>query len=145
MAKDPQSFDAAVKSGQASRVDRGLSPTPVNSPGSRSEDRVSKAMESIKDYHVPPAAPAPRVAPAPSGPPRSLRANGHILDNIELVHAGTHYSEPKLMFRNTGRGVFENVSDKLGPHFVAPRVSRAWLWETSTMTAISTSWWATMP
>ena len=29
-------------------------------------------------------------------------ANGHILDNIELVHAGTHYAEPKLMFRNNG-------------------------------------------
>jgi len=51
-------------------------------------------------------------------------ANGHILDNIELVHAGTHYAEPKLMFRNTGRGVFENVSDRLGPDFAAPRVSR---------------------
>jgi enediyne biosynthesis protein E4 len=51
-------------------------------------------------------------------------ANGHILDNIELVHPGTHYAEPKLMFRNTGRGVFENVSNKLGPDFVAPRVSR---------------------
>jgi enediyne biosynthesis protein E4 len=52
-------------------------------------------------------------------------ANGHILDNIELVHAGTHYAEPKLMFRNTGHGVFENVSDQLGPDFVTPRVSRS--------------------
>ena len=51
-------------------------------------------------------------------------ANGHILDNIELFHAETHYAEPKLMFRNTGRGTFENVSDKLGPDFEAPRVSR---------------------
>ena len=51
-------------------------------------------------------------------------ANGHILDNIELVHPGTHYAEPKLMFRNIGRGVFENVSDKFGSDFVAPRVSR---------------------
>jgi enediyne biosynthesis protein E4 len=51
-------------------------------------------------------------------------ANGHILDNIELVHAGTYYAEPKLMFRNIGRGVFENVSDQLGPDFITPRVSR---------------------
>jgi hypothetical protein len=51
-------------------------------------------------------------------------ANGHILDNIELVHAGTHYAEPKLMFRNTSHGIFENVSDKLGSDFAVPRVSR---------------------
>jgi len=51
-------------------------------------------------------------------------ANGHILDNIELVHAGTRYAEPKLMFRNTARGVFQNISDSLGPDFVAPKVSR---------------------
>lgn len=51
-------------------------------------------------------------------------ANGHILDNVELVHAGTHYAEPKLMFRNAGHGLFENVSDRLGPDFAAPKVSR---------------------
>ncbi len=51
-------------------------------------------------------------------------ANGHILDNIELIHADVRYAEPKLMYRNTGRGVFENVSGKLGPDFQLPRVSR---------------------
>src|SRR5215471_13343364 len=42
-------------------------------------------------------------------------ANGHVLDNISLYHGDTRYAEPKLMFRNTGRGMFENVSDRLGP------------------------------
>jgi hypothetical protein len=51
-------------------------------------------------------------------------ANGHVLDNIERYHADTRYAEPKLMFRNTGRGIFENVSDRLGPDFQLPRVSR---------------------
>jgi hypothetical protein len=51
-------------------------------------------------------------------------ANGHVLDNIERYHADTKYAEPKLMFRNNGRGIFENVSDQLGPDFVAPKVSR---------------------
>ena len=51
-------------------------------------------------------------------------ANGHVLDNIERYHAETKYAEPKLMFRNTGRGIFENVSDGLGPDFQLPRVSR---------------------
>jgi hypothetical protein len=51
-------------------------------------------------------------------------ANGHVLDNIERYHSDTRYAEPKLMFRNTGQGIFENVSDKLGADFLVPRVSR---------------------
>jgi enediyne biosynthesis protein E4 len=50
--------------------------------------------------------------------------NGHVLDNIQLYHAETRYAEPKLMFHNAGSGVFENVSDQLGPDFLLPRVSR---------------------
>jgi hypothetical protein len=51
-------------------------------------------------------------------------ANGHVLDNIQLYHADTQYAEPKLMLRNTGRGIFENVSERLGSDFQLPRVSR---------------------
>ena len=51
-------------------------------------------------------------------------ANGHVLDNVERYHTETHYAEPKLMFRNLGNGTFENVSDQLGPDFMAARVSR---------------------
>jgi hypothetical protein len=51
-------------------------------------------------------------------------ANGHVLDNIERYHADSRYAEPKLMFHNNGHGVFENVSDRLGPDFLLPRVSR---------------------
>jgi len=52
-------------------------------------------------------------------------ANGHVLDNIERYHADSKYAEPKMMFRNTGRGIFENVSDQLGPDFQLPSVSRS--------------------
>ncbi len=51
-------------------------------------------------------------------------ATGHVLDNIERYHKGVLYAEPKLMFRNTGNGVFVNVSDQLGPDFRACHVSR---------------------
>lgn len=51
-------------------------------------------------------------------------ANGHVLDNIRRYHADTRYAEPKLMFRNNGHGIFENVSDLLGADFQLPRVSR---------------------
>jgi enediyne biosynthesis protein E4 len=51
-------------------------------------------------------------------------ANGHVLDNIERYSSSVHYAEPKLMFRNLGKGIFENVSDRLGGDFLVPRVSR---------------------
>jgi enediyne biosynthesis protein E4 len=51
-------------------------------------------------------------------------ANGHVLDNIERYHSATQYAEPKLMFRNIGHGLFENVSERLGADFRLPRVSR---------------------
>jgi hypothetical protein len=51
-------------------------------------------------------------------------ANGHVMDNIERYHPATTYAEPKQMFRNTGRGRFENVSDRLGPDLQKPHVSR---------------------
>jgi hypothetical protein len=51
-------------------------------------------------------------------------ATGHVLDNIERYHQGTTYAEAKLMFRNMGNGTFSNVSDRLGPDFQVPTVSR---------------------
>jgi hypothetical protein len=51
-------------------------------------------------------------------------ANGHVLDNVQLFHAGTSWAEPKTMYRNTGRS-FEEVSNRLGSDFIAPRVGRA--------------------
>lgn len=51
-------------------------------------------------------------------------ANGHVLDNIQRYHAKTQYAEPKLMFRNLGSGIFENVSDRIGTDFQLQCVSR---------------------
>ena len=50
-------------------------------------------------------------------------ANGHVLDNVALFHAGTAYAEKKVMFHNI-RGKFEPAED-LGSDFNLPRVSRA--------------------
>jgi len=52
-------------------------------------------------------------------------ATGHVMDNIQRYNSEVSYPEPKLMFRNTGGGIFENVSDRLGPDFQLPRVSRS--------------------
>jgi len=58
------------------------------------------------------------------GNPDLFIANGNVLDNVQLYHSQTTYAEPKLMFRNTGNGLFENVSNKLGPDLQRPMVSR---------------------
>ncbi|HEY7306442.1 MAG TPA: CRTAC1 family protein [Bryobacteraceae bacterium] len=51
-------------------------------------------------------------------------ADGHVLDNVQLFHAGTEYAEPKVVYRNTG-GTFQDVTKQLGPDLAVPRVSRA--------------------
>ncbi len=58
------------------------------------------------------------------GAPDVFFATGHVMDNIHAYNREVYYPEPKMMFRNMGNGTFENVSDKLGPDFVQPRVSR---------------------
>jgi enediyne biosynthesis protein E4 len=58
------------------------------------------------------------------GWPDILQLNGAMLDNIQLYHSEVAYKEPLLMFRNLGKGMFEKVSDSLGPDFVRPIVGR---------------------
>jgi enediyne biosynthesis protein E4 len=58
------------------------------------------------------------------GWPDIFVATGHVLDNIARYHAGVTWAEPKLMFRNTGNGIFTDVSRQLGPDLQASTVSR---------------------
>jgi hypothetical protein len=51
-------------------------------------------------------------------------ANGHVLDNVKQYRPDVTYAEPKLMLRNTGGGILEDVSNRLGPDLMRPRVSR---------------------
>lgn len=53
-----------------------------------------------------------------------VQSNGAMLDNIHIYHSEVSYAEPKLMFRNLGKGKFDKVSDHLGPDFVRPTVGR---------------------
>src|SRR6266567_376016 len=52
------------------------------------------------------------------------QVNGAMLDNINLYHTEVQYPEPKLMFRNLGKGKFEKVSEALGPDFMKPVAGR---------------------
>jgi hypothetical protein len=58
------------------------------------------------------------------GWPDVLVANGHIDADIQRVQANVKYAMPPHLFRNTGRGKFEEVTKSLGPAFASPRVGR---------------------
>jgi hypothetical protein len=51
-------------------------------------------------------------------------ANGHVLDNVQLLHAATTYAEPKTIYRNA-HGIFYDVTPQLGADLAILRVSRA--------------------
>jgi len=58
------------------------------------------------------------------GWPDVLVANGHIDADIQRVQANVKYAMPPHLFRNTGKGKFEEVTKSLGPAFASPRVGR---------------------
>jgi hypothetical protein len=38
-----------------------------------------------------------------------------VVDNVELYNASSRYEEPCFLFRNTGQGKIEDLSDRVGP------------------------------
>lgn len=53
-----------------------------------------------------------------------LVVNGHILDNIESSKPHIKYAQPKLLYRNTGRGTFVDVTGRSGAALSVSHVSR---------------------
>ncbi len=58
------------------------------------------------------------------GWPDIFVANGHIDPEIQKVQANVKYAMPPHLFRNLGKGKFEDVTNSMGPAFNAPRVGR---------------------
>jgi enediyne biosynthesis protein E4 len=58
------------------------------------------------------------------GWPDIFIANGHIDTEIQKVQANVKYAMPPHLFRNLGKGKFEEVTSLMGPAFNAPRVGR---------------------
>jgi enediyne biosynthesis protein E4 len=51
-------------------------------------------------------------------------ANGHIEEEIGRVQPKVQYRQPPLLFRNTGKGKFENATAEMGAEFNRPIVGR---------------------
>ena len=58
------------------------------------------------------------------GWPDIFVADGHIENEIERVQKRVSYAEPPHLFRNLGRGKFEEVTGKVGASFGAAKVAR---------------------
>ena len=58
------------------------------------------------------------------GYPDIFAANGHIEEQIGRVQPKVQYKEPPLLFRNVGKGQFENVTARMGAAFNRPIVAR---------------------
>ena len=58
------------------------------------------------------------------GLPDILAVNGHVADDISVVQPTVHYAEPPLLFRNKGKGKFEDVTDRVGTALTQPIVGR---------------------
>jgi hypothetical protein len=58
------------------------------------------------------------------GWPDIFIANGHIDSDIERVQPNVKYAMPPHLFRNAGKGNFQEITKSLGKSFSAPRVGR---------------------
>jgi enediyne biosynthesis protein E4 len=58
------------------------------------------------------------------GWPDIFVANGHIDPEIQRVQANVKYAMPPHLFRNLGKGKFEEVTNSMGATFTTPRVGR---------------------
>jgi hypothetical protein len=50
--------------------------------------------------------------------------NGHVADDISVLRPTLKYEEPPLLFRNIGKGKFQDVATKMGPALRKPVVGR---------------------
>ena len=58
------------------------------------------------------------------GHPDIFAANGHVADDIERVQARVTYAQPPHLFRNVGRGRFEDAVPDVGADLAEPMVAR---------------------
>ena len=74
------------------------------------------------------------------GWPDLLLVNGHVYPEADRLHQGIDYSEPKLLFHNSGDGTFADVSRDAGPAISTPTPARGLavgdLWNDGRLSAV---------
>ena len=53
-----------------------------------------------------------------------LLVNGHVFPEVDSLNAGVRYRNPMILYRNNGKGSFEDVSARAGPALIEPHASR---------------------
>ncbi len=74
------------------------------------------------------------------GWPDLLAVNGHVYPEVDTYKLGSEYREPRVLFRNNGKGTFADVSASAGPAFAVRESGRGLavgdLWNDGRMSAV---------
>ena len=77
------------------------------------------------------------------GWPDLLLVNGHVYPEVDKYKLGSEYQEPRILYRNTGKGVFEEVSSAAGPAIARKASGRGVatgdLWNNGKISAVITN------
>ena len=74
------------------------------------------------------------------GWPDLLLANGHVYPEVDSLHLGIDYEEPKRLYHNNGNGTFTDISPEAGPGITTPAPARGLavgdLWNDGRLSAV---------
>ena len=77
------------------------------------------------------------------GWPDLLLVNGHVYPEVDKYKLGSDYQEPRILYRNSGKGTFEDVSSAAGPAILRKASGRGLatgdLWNNGKISAVITN------
>jgi enediyne biosynthesis protein E4 len=77
------------------------------------------------------------------GWPDLLLVNGHVYPEVDKFKLGSDYQEPRILYHNNGKGIFEDVSDLAGPAITHKASGRGLaigdLWNNGKISAVITN------
>src|SRR5438067_4175445 len=77
------------------------------------------------------------------GWPDLLLVNGHVYPEVDKYKLGSEYQEPRILYHNTGKGTFEDVSNSSGPGIVTKASGRGLavgdLWNNGRLASVITN------
>ena len=77
------------------------------------------------------------------GWPDLLLVNGHVYPEVDKYKLGSDYQEPRILYRNSGKGTFEDVSNAAGPAILRKASGRGLaigdLWNNGKVSAVITN------